>query len=56
MDLKVIETRMNSMFELATQDEIDKLVTKDGGDDSGKSEESLELDDLEVTKMNNRGN
>merc|ERR1719334_2217784 len=44
---EVIETRMNSMFELATQDEIDKLVTKDGGDDSGKSEESLELDDLE---------
>jgi hypothetical protein len=23
--VKVIETRMNSMFELATQDEIDKL-------------------------------
>ena len=48
--LKVIETRMNSMFELATQEEIDKLrsaagSTSDGGE---KSEESLELEDLDV--------
>merc|ERR1719312_601473 len=46
---EVIETRMNSMFELATQEEIDKLrtatgSTSDGGD---KSTESLELEDLE---------
>ena len=38
------------MFELATQDEIDKLRTADGssGDSGGKSSEELELDDLEV--------
>merc|ERR1719495_741961 len=46
---EVIETRMNSMFELATQEEIDKLRSSagsasDGGD---KSEESLELEDLD---------
>merc|ERR1719308_374887 len=46
---EVIETRMNSMFELATQEEIDKLrtatgSTSDGGD---KSTESLELEDLD---------
>merc|ERR1719317_899417 len=46
---EVIETRMNSMFELATQEEIDKLrsatgSTSDGGE---KSEESLELEDLD---------
>ena len=47
---QVIETRMNSMFELATQEEIDKL-TKDaasGGEKSEGSDEELELDDLEV--------
>ena len=51
VSIKVIETRMNSMFELATQDEIDKLKNADGtgGDSSGKSSEELELDDLEVT-------
>ena len=48
--MQVIETRMNSMFELATQEEIDKLrtatgSTSDGGD---KSTESLELEDLDV--------
>merc|ERR1719167_1709993 len=46
---EVIETRMNSMFELATQEEIDKL-TKDaasGGEKSEASDEELELDDLE---------
>ena len=37
---------MNSMFELATLDEIDKLrATEDGS--GGKSSEELELDDLE---------
>ena len=44
---QVIETRMNSMFELATQDEIDKLRTNDGSD-SKNSDEELQLDDLEV--------
>ena len=48
---EVIETRMNSMFELATQDEIDKLRTNDG-DDSNKSSEELQLDDLEVVQTN----
>merc|ERR1719187_2334568 len=45
---EVIETRMNSMFELATQDEIDKLRAGTGSG-SGKeaSSESLELEDLE---------
>ena len=44
---QVIETRMNSMFELATQDEIDKLRTNTGSD-SRQSDEDLQLDDLEV--------
>ena len=44
---QVIETRLNSMFELATQDEIDKLRTNTTGADSDKSDEELELDDLE---------
>ena len=35
---------MNSMFELATQDEIDKLRTNDGSD-SKNSDEELQLDD-----------
>ena len=44
---------MNSMFELATQEEIDKLRSSagsasDGGD---KSEESLELEDLDVCRQ-----
>ena len=38
---------MNSMFELATQDEIDKLRTNDGSE-SKNSDEELQLDDLEV--------
>ena len=47
---EVIETRMNSMFELATQDEIDKLRTASGtgAESGGRSSEELELDDLEV--------
>ena len=51
---EVIETRMNSMFELATQDEIDKLRTATGtGSESGEgSSEELELDDLEVQYSN----
>ena len=38
------------MFDLATQDEIDKLrtATASGGDSGGRSSEELELDDLEV--------
>merc|ERR1719309_1645625 len=44
---EVIETRMNSMFELATQDEIDKLRSNTTGDNKGDSEEELQLDDLE---------
>ena len=35
------------MFELATQDEIDKLRTNDGSSDK-KSSEDLQLEDLEV--------
>ena len=50
--MKVIETRMNSMFELATQDEIDKLRTGTGsGSGKDASSESLELEDLEVNIM-----
>ena len=45
---EVIETRMNSMFELATIDEIDKLRTADGNTDSGKSSDELSIGDLEV--------
>ena len=41
---------MNSMFELATQDEIDKLRTNDGSD-SKNSDEELQLDDLEVNYL-----
>ena len=44
---QVIETRMNSMFELATQDEIDKLRSGDSSS-ANKSSEELQLDDLEV--------
>ena len=36
-----------SMFELATQDEIDKLRTNEAGSDK-KSSEELQLEDLEV--------
>ena len=40
---------MNSMFELATQDEIDKLRTNDDSKSGGNnSSEELQLDDLEV--------
>ena len=45
---EVIETRMNSMFELATIDEIDKLRTADGNSSSGKSSDELSIGDLEV--------
>ena len=45
---QVIETRMNSMFELATQDEIDKLRSNTTGENKDASDEVLELDDLEV--------
>ena len=38
---------MFSMFELATQDEIDKLRTNDAGTDK-KSSDDLQLEDLEV--------
>ena len=48
---EVIETRMNSMFELATIDEIDKLRTADGNSDSGKSSDDLSIGDLEVRSM-----
>merc|ERR1719394_1508446 len=44
---EVIETRMNSMFELATQDEIDKLRSNTTGENKDASDEVLELDDLE---------
>lgn len=48
--VKVIETRLNSMFELATQDEIDKLRTNEGSSDK-KSSEDLQLEDLEVSLL-----
>ena len=48
--VKVIETRLNSMFELATQDEIDKLRTNEGSSDK-KSSEDLQLEDLEVNLL-----
>merc|ERR1719461_1750845 len=46
---EVIETRLNSMFELATQDEIDKLRSSTGGgsDSQKQSSEVLELEDLD---------
>merc|ERR1719410_2133200 len=44
---EVIETRMNSMFELATQDEIDKLRSNTTGENKDASDEELQLDDLE---------
>ena len=43
---EVIESRLNSMFELATLDEIDKLRSDDGSG-SKNSSETLELEDLE---------
>ena len=39
---------MNSMFELATQDEIDKLRTNTDSESGKNSSEELQLDDLEV--------
>ena len=42
--LKVIETRMNSMFELATQEEIDKLGGSSSSGDAGSDD--LVLDDV----------
>ena len=44
---EVIESRMNSMFELATLDEIDKLRTTSASGGGEGSSEELELDDLE---------
>merc|ERR1712227_789478 len=45
---EVIESRLNSMFELATLDEIDKLRTDSGSQNNGsRSSEDLQLDDLE---------
>ena len=41
---------MNSMFELATLDEIDKLRETDGGS-GGRSSEDLELDDLVLSPV-----
>ena len=41
---------MFSMFELATQDEIDKLRTNEAGSDK-KSSEDLQLEDLEVKNI-----
>ena len=38
---------MNSMFELATLDEIDKLRTDDSSGGKSGSSDELELDDLE---------
>ena len=42
----MIESRLNSMFELATLDEIDKLRETEGGSGNSSSGE-LELEDLE---------
>ena len=42
----MIESRLNSMFELATLDEIDKLRDTEGGSGNSSSGE-LELEDLE---------
>ena len=44
---EVIESRLNSMFELATLDEIDKLRTDDSSGGKSGSSDELELDDLE---------
>merc|ERR1719309_681169 len=44
---EVIETRMNSMFELATQEEIDKLRSSAGSASDGGDKSELQLDDLE---------
>jgi hypothetical protein len=51
VSMKVIETRMNSMFELATQEEIDALRTSATGENSQKDSEELELDDLEARML-----
>ena len=45
---EVIESRLNSMFELATIDEIDKLRTTEDGNTSNTSSEDLNIEDLEV--------
>ena len=42
----MIESRLNSMFELATLDEIDKLRDTEGGSGNSSSGD-LELEDLE---------
>ena len=44
--MQVIESRLNSMFELATLDEIDKLRTDSGNQNTSDSDD-LQLEDLE---------
>merc|ERR1719219_3289832 len=44
---EVIESRLNSMFELATIDEIDKLRTNEDSGSGRSSSDELELEDLE---------
>merc|ERR1719410_2266025 len=44
---EVIESRLNSMFELATLDEIDKLRTDSGSQNNNSDSDDLQLDDLE---------
>ena len=49
VSMKVIESRMNSMFELATQEEIDALRTASATGETGQKDSGeLELDDLEA--------
>ena len=45
---EVIESRLNSMFELATIDEIDKLKNAETTGTSNGSSEELNVEDLEV--------
>merc|ERR1719186_279497 len=47
---EVILSRMNSMFELATQEEIDKLGKSGGGSSSGGFSDDLNLLDEDVDK------
>merc|ERR1719305_1306322 len=47
---EVVESRLNSMFELATQEEIDKLGKSGGGSSSGGFSSELNLLDEDVDK------
>jgi len=47
---EVIESRLNSMFELATQEEVDKLGKSGGGSSSGGFSSELNLLDEDVDK------